>query len=201
MPQDAGARPSAGRGRPVATSHADIERVAFDLFREHGFEGTTMEAIAHAAGVGKRTIFRYFPSKNDIPWGQFRRTLDDFRDVLLAVPDYVPVHVAVHRGVLAFNRFPPDAQPTHRERMRLILTTPELQAHSVHQYAEWRAVIADFVAQRLRLAPSDLLPQTVGRVSLALALAAYDAWLGDVDADLLPLLDQTMSGLREYLAG
>ena len=199
MPVDAGARTSATRGRPVATSHDAIERAAFALFHQHGFEATTMEAIAQAAGVSKRTIFRYFPSKNDIPWGQFGRTLDEFRAVLAAVTEDVPVHEAVHHGVLAFNRFPADAQPSHRERMRLILTTPELQAHSVHQYADWRAVIADYVAQRLQLMPSDLLPQTVGHVSLALAVAAYHAWLDDPDAELLSLLDEAMTGLREYL--
>lgn len=183
----------------MATSHQAIEDVAFALFQERGFEGTTMEAIARAAGVGKRTIFRYFPSKNDIPWGQFGRTLDEFRAVLASVPPDVPLHAAVHHGVLAFNRFPPEAQRSHRVRMRLILTTPELQAHSVHQYAEWRAVIADFVAEQLDLDPDDLLPRTIGRVSLALALAAYDSWLADPDADLAALLDEAMSGLRGYL--
>ncbi len=68
--------------------------------------------------------------------------------------------------------------------MRLILTTPTLQAHSVLRYAQWRAVIAEHVALRLDLAPDDVLPRTVGHVSLALALTAYEAWLDDEDAHL-----------------
>src|SRR5690349_2865865 len=40
------------RGRPVATSHAEIEQAAFRLYAERGFEGTTIEAIAAAVGVG-----------------------------------------------------------------------------------------------------------------------------------------------------
>ena len=160
------------RGRPGATSHAAIEQAAFELFARHGFAGTTIEAIARRVGVGTRTVSRYYPSKNDIPWGEFHRTLTDFRRVLDETSNDVPVHVAVHRGVLAFNTFPADARPSHRERMRLILTTPELQAHSVHQYAAWRAVIAEYVAARHDLEPGDLLPQVAGRV--ALALAAYD---------------------------
>lgn len=46
-----------------------------------------------------------------------------------AIPTDLTLHEAVHRGVLAFNEFPEDAQPPHLERMRLILETPTLQAH------------------------------------------------------------------------
>lgn len=193
------ARPSA-RGRPVATTHAAIEQAAFALFEKHGFEGTTLEAIAREVGVGKRTIFRYYPSKNDIPWGQFADTLERFGRMLDETPPEVPVHEAVHRGVVEFNRFPPDARPHHRERMRLILTTPELQAHSVHQYAAWRAVIAEYVARRRGCRPTDLEPRLAGHVSLSLALTAYEMWLDSEDTDLIAILEETMSQLGEYLA-
>lgn len=188
------------RGRPAATSHAEIEQAAFQLFMTRGFEATTLDDIGEAIGVGRRTITRYYPSKNDIPWGQFDRTLDGFREILRAMPADAPLHVAVHRGVLAFNDFPADARPSHRDRMRLILTTPALQAHSVLRYASWREVIAEYVAERTSTRPDDLLPQTVGQVSLALALTAYQAWLADENASLPDLLDATMTHLRSYLA-
>src|SRR6201991_1943642 len=117
------------RGRPVATSHAEIERAAFGLFAERGFDAVTMADIAAEVGVGRRTLFRYFESKNDIPWGQFDRTLDGFRAILAEMPEGMPLHEAVQRGVRRFNEFPADAQPDHRDRMRLILQTPALQAH------------------------------------------------------------------------
>src|SRR4051812_46013561 len=60
-------------GRPEATSHAEIEQAAFRLFGVRGFDGTTLNDIAAAVGVSRRTLFRYFRSKNDIPWGQFDR--------------------------------------------------------------------------------------------------------------------------------
>jgi mycofactocin system transcriptional regulator len=187
------------RGRPVATSHGEIEQAAFRLFRRHGFARTTLDDIAREVGVGRRTLFRYYASKNDIPWGQFDRTLDGFRAILNQMPDDIPVHEAVHRGVLRFNDFPADARPSHRERMRLILTTPELQAHSVLRYAEWRHVIAEYVAGCTGAQPDDLLPRTVGRVSLSVALSAYDVWLDDESAVLADLLDESMSALRHYL--
>lgn len=192
------ARTSA-RGRPVATSHAAIEQAAFTLFTERGFASTTLDDIARATGVGRRTLFRYFESKNDIPWGRFDLTLAGFRELLAGQPEDLPLHEAVHRAVVAFNRFPGDARPSHRDRMRLILTTPELEAHSVLRYADWRAVIADYVAERTGAAPDDLRPQLVAHVSLALAMTAYEAWLGDEDAELEDLLDRSMAALRDHL--
>src|ERR1700743_778390 len=58
-------------GRPPTTTHAEIERVALDLFATRGFEATTVDDIATAVGVGRRTLFRYFESKNDLAWGDF----------------------------------------------------------------------------------------------------------------------------------
>lgn len=192
----------ATRGRPAVTSHAEIERAAFSLFAERGFAGTTLDDIAQVVGVGRRTVSRYYASKNDIPWGQFEGTLDHLRELLAQQPTDAPVHLVVHRAVVDFNRFPPDAHPPHQERMRLILTTPELQAHSVLRYAEWRQVIAEHVALRTGGRPDDLVPQVAGHVSLGLSLAAYDAWLASPDPDaagLLTMIDQAMRALHSYL--
>jgi mycofactocin system transcriptional regulator len=186
-------------GRPEATSHAAIERAAFRLFAERGFEATTLDAIADAVGVGRRTLFRYYRSKNDLPWGQFDRTLENFRRILREQPQDLPTHEIVQRGVLIFNEHDDADDPPHRERMRLILETPALQAHSVLRYAEWRAVIAEYVAERHGLRPADTLPRTVGSVSLALAISAYEGWLADPRSDLSGLLAETMASLRRYL--
>ena len=186
-------------GRPPATSHPEIERAAFRLFAQRGFDGTTLDAIAGEVGISRRTLLRYYDSKNDIPWGRFAETLDGFRATLAGLPDDLPLHEAVHAAVLVFNRFDLDAHPSHRERMQLILTTPALQAHSVLRYGEWRQVIAEYVAHRLDLRPDDLLPRLVGQVSLALTLSAYTHWLDHPDLALHDLLDEAMSGLRNYL--
>lgn len=186
-------------GRPVATTHSDIEQAAFALFATRGFESTTMSAIAEVVGVGPRTLFRYYQSKNDIPWGQFDQTLDAFRQILTATPPEVPLPEAIQQAVVRFNEFDAESQPPHRERMRLILRTPALQAHSVLRYADWRAVISEYVAHRRGLDVQDLFPQVVAQVSLALALTAYDAWLDRPDASLAVLLGESMGCLRVYV--
>jgi mycofactocin system transcriptional regulator len=195
------------RGRPAATSHGAIERAAFRLFDEHGFQATTLSDIAEEAGIGQRTLTRYYRSKNDIPWGQFDRTLAYFEQLLADSPRELPLWERVQRAVVDFNRFPDDARPPHRERMRLILGTPALQAHSVLQYGQWRGVIAAHVAAETGADPSDPLPRLVGYVSLALAMSAYEQWLvpatedprEELNARLLELLDDAMRNLRRYL--
>jgi mycofactocin system transcriptional regulator len=181
------------------TSHAVIEAAAFGLFADRGFDDTTVDEIADAAGIGRRTLFRYFPSKYDIPWGQFDAHLEGFRATLDAMPPDLPLWQAVQRGVVAFNTLDARDEPQHRQRMRLILGTPGLQAHSVLMYGRWRQVIMEFVAGRRGMAPDDPLPVTIGHISLALALAAYERWLRSSDRGLEVVLDDTMGLLRDYL--
>lgn len=186
-------------GRPLATSHAAIESAALALFASGRFDECTTDEIAEAVGIGRRTLFRYFPSKYDIPWGQFGESLDFFRETLEAMPEEMPTWEAVQRSVVLFNTFDASVTRQHRTRMTLILRTPSLQAHSVLMYERWRSVIADFVAERHGLLPTDLLPRTVGHVSLALAISAYEQWLGQPRASLTGLLEQSMGSLRSYL--
>ena len=188
-------------GRPPATDHSAIERAAFALFAERGFDATTIDDIAAAGGIGRRTLFRYYPSKNDIPWGQFDQSLVRLRAHLESMPPDIPIYQAVHDAVLAFNHLEPAAIPQHRQRMRVLLSTPALQAHSVLRYAQWRATIAAFVAARLGLAETDLLPRTIGQVTLAISLSAYERWLQRADEPLERLLDEALSGVVDYFGG
>lgn len=187
-------------GRPQATSHAAIEATAFTLFDRQGFEDTTVEDIAQAVGVSRRTLFRYYPSKNDIPWGRFDESLHRLRATLDAIPETVPVLDAVHQGILDFNVLDPSAVAQHRRRMQLLLTTPALQAHSVLRYEQWRQVIAEYAARRYGLDAASLLPRTIGHVSLALSLSAYEQWLREPEAELTDLLSRTAPLLRAYVA-
>jgi TetR/AcrR family transcriptional regulator, regulator of mycofactocin system len=186
-------------GRPPVTNHAAIEAAAFHLFATKGFDETTSDEIAEAAGIGRRTLFRYFPSKNDIPWGQFDDSLEFFRDTLWGMPSDLPVWQAVQRSVIVFNQFDASAIEQHRTRMRLILRTPSLQAHSVLMYERWRGVIAEYAATRLGQSSTALLPRCIGYVSLSLALSAYETWLDDEHRALDELLGEAMTGLRSYL--
>lgn len=187
-------------GRRPVTSRSEIEHIALDLFTEHGFDTTTVDDIAAAAGIGRRTVFRYYASKNDIPWGAFDEQLDRMRETFAALPADLPVLSGVRAAVLDFNDVHPDEQPWHRRRLRLILSTPALQAHSTLRYAAWRGVVAEHAAQRLGLGAEELLPRTIGHASLGAALAAYERWLDDGAGELRGLLDAAFQHLEEGFA-
>ncbi|MCU1528138.1 MAG: hypothetical protein JWP75_1901 [Frondihabitans sp.] len=179
-------------GRQPATSIAELSHVGLQLFIQHGFDATTVDDIAAAAGIGRRTFFRYFASKNDLPWGDFDGMISQMRAYLFGLDDDVPLQRALRTAVLEFNRFPTDEVPFHRQRMDLLLNVPSLVAHSALRYAAWRQAIADFVAHRLDLDPAALVPQTTGWAMLAASLAAYEQWLKTDDASLLDLLDESL---------
>ena len=183
------------QGRPAATTREELELIALQLFAERGFDSTTVDDVAEAAGIGRRTFFRYFASKNDVVWGDWDVALTVFGKELAAIPDEVPLLDGLREAVKAFNRLPAGAEAQHRVRMAMVLHTPALQAHSTLRYAGWRAVVAEHVARRTGRDPDDFRCQLLAHQALACCVAAYEQWLGDSSADLQDLLDEALSSL------
>jgi mycofactocin system transcriptional regulator len=182
-------------GRPPVTSRAELERVALQLFEENGFVETTVDDIALEAGISRRTFFRYYPSKNDVVWGEFDRLLTDLEAGLDAAADDVPLLDTLRDAIVGFNSLPPEAVAAHRQRMSLILYVPALQAHSTLRYSHWRAVVVRYAARRLGQPEERMAPQLVGNVALAAALTAYGQWLADPADDLPTLLRATFDAI------
>lgn len=198
MSSDAVRSESAQRlGRQPATTVAELSHIGLELFIRNGFDATTVDDIADAAGIGRRTFFRYFPSKNDLPWGDFDVLIAAMHAHLMAVPAEVPIRAAIRGAVLRFNEFPNVEDSYHRQRMSLLLTNPTLVGHSTLRFAAWRQAVADFAGARLGLDPDDLRPQTIAWASLAASIAAYEGWLRDEHAVLLDLLGQTLDGVGD----
>lgn len=171
--------------------------MALGLFSTIGFEETTMDDVAAALGIGRRTLFRYFSSKNDMVWGNFELVLDRLRAELDAADPETPLMTALRGAAVASNTYPATALPELRMRMTLITTVPALQAHSMLRYAEWRAVVARFAARRLRRAPGDFAPVAIGHAALAASTSAFTHWVNHPDRDLVKLLDRSYAMLAE----
>jgi len=189
------------QGRPRSTTRSRLEQVALGLFEARGFDGTTVDDIAKAAGISRRTFFRYYPSKNDVVWGDFEARLATMEAELESADAAVPPLEALADVVVHFNALPPEAVTAHRQRMSLILHVPALQAHSALRYAEWRAVVARFVAARTGGREADPLPQLVGHVSLGAAVASYERWLADPGLDLGGAMADSFAQLRDGFPG
>jgi mycofactocin system transcriptional regulator len=198
----AAASGAAKTGRPQVSSRSTLERLGFELFERKGFDRTTVDDIAAAAGIGRRTFFRYFASKNDLVWGDFEEQLIGFERLFAEADPKTSMMDAIRHAVVQFNRWDPADVPWHRQRMELILRTPTLQADSTLRYSSWRAVVTNFAAERMGLAPEDMLPCLVGHTTVASCVAAYEYWLTLDEASLSDLLDaavrQLAAGFAEY---
>ncbi|MBB0969547.1 mycofactocin system transcriptional regulator [Dietzia aerolata] len=170
-------------GRRPSTTRASIVDVALDLFERCGYESTSVDQIAEAAHISRRTLFRYFPGKAAIAWGEFDEQIHLMLDYLDAVPDEVPLRDALADALVEFNTFPDSQTDVHRTRMRLLLEVDELQAHSTLVYADWRRAVAGFVAHRRSESVDDLTPASTAHAALGIALSAYRLWVHEPDAD------------------
>jgi len=182
-------------GRPEKTTHREIERVAFELFARNGFEATTVGDIADALGVSRRTVFRYFSSKNDIVWGDFDWVIGRLRDALRDSSPDEPLLEAVARAVVFSNSYPEGDLDQLRTRITLITSVPALQAHSMLRYRAWRQAVAAFVAERLGVEEGSLAPQVVAHAALGTSMAAFARWARNRDDVLAENLEQAFGVL------
>ncbi len=169
------------------------------LFAHHGFDAVSVDDVAQAAGIARRTLFRYYASKNAIPWGDFDAHLQHLRQLLGDVDPDTSLGDALRAALLTFNTFDESETVRHRQRMQLILQTTELQAYSMTMYAGWREVIAEFVARRCGVETGALLPQTVAWTLLGVALSAYEHWLADEGVSLPQALADAFDVVRAGL--
>jgi mycofactocin system transcriptional regulator len=195
--------PTGGPSREAL--RARVDRVALELFTERGFEAVTSDQVADAAGISRRTFFRWYPTKADAVWGDFGAHVARLAGLLAATPPGRPVLAAICAAYVEANDYPAGELPLLRARMRLILGEPALQAHSQVRYGEVDRVVAEHVAERTGTAPTDLLPRLVATSTRAAAMTAFETWLGRPGSSLAPALqaafDELAAGFPSLRAG
>src|SRR5438445_12017201 len=89
------------RERKKQRTRETIARAARELFAERGYHATTLPDIAEAADVSTRTIFAYFPSKEDILFSDFPLMKDALAQALAERPDGEEALVTVREFILS----------------------------------------------------------------------------------------------------
>ncbi|MFF0144936.1 mycofactocin system transcriptional regulator [Amycolatopsis sulphurea] len=188
--------PATGRrGRPPGTSARALEVIALQLFHERGFHATTVDDIASAAGVSRRTFFRYYETKSDVLWNEFDAEVAALEKLLADTSDKLPLLDAVREAVLAANHYRAEDVPELRMRMNLISTVAELGASAAVHYDAWERAVSTYVARRTGRPADSLYALAVGRSVLAVCRAAYERWSARADADLTVYLDAALRTL------
>jgi AcrR family transcriptional regulator len=186
------------RERKKARTRAAIQAQAFALFRRQGYEATTVQQIIEEAEVSESTFFRYFPTKGDVV------LLDDFDPLIveafLKQPSELSAIQALRAGFRAvFEGLSGQEVSEQRDRMRLVVSVPELRAAMLDQFASAMRVLAQALAERAGRRPDDMAVRTLAGAVVGAAMAVMLALGDDPTADLAKLLDEAMGHLEAGL--
>ena len=189
------------RERKKARTRAAIREHALRLFREQGYQATTVEQIAAAAEVSPSTFFRYFPTKEDVV------LRDDFDDRALAAferqpPSMTPLaalRAAIRETVATLT---PEEWDEFRQTAALSVTVPEVRARTLDELSRTIDVMAEGMAKRTGRSPDDLAVRTyvgaVFGVMISVIMPGHwaDAHMGD---QTFQRIDEALSLLESGL--
>lgn len=183
------------RARKKAATKLAIQEQALRLFVEKGYDATTVDEIAAAAGVSHMTFFRYFPRKEDVvEYDEYDPLLED---LIAARPQQESPLTAVHHAIRAGLEA---ILSTDREallvRTRLVLHNPVLRARNLTAQDSTRDVFARALARRAGLAEPDYATTVLAAAVLSALGVAIQTWADSDDADLIPLVDAAIAALE-----
>jgi AcrR family transcriptional regulator len=185
------------RERKKQRTRETIARVAVELFSERGYHATTLPDIAEAADVSTRTIFAYFPSKEDILFCDFPAMKEALARALAERPEGTDALETVREFILSTHQA--KTSELDEQRHRVVESDETLRSHLRARLAQLEELIASAIAQDLGAPDNDVRPQVVA----ASLIAAFDG-LFDREAATKPqsadeiaaLIDPVMTFLR-----
>lgn len=172
-----------------------IQEHAVRLFRDRGYAATTVEQIAEAAEVSPSTVFRYFPTKEELV------TTDEVDPVIFAAFEEQPRELGLLRAWqsamhVAFDRLTDAELATERERLQLIMSVPELWAASLGNVTKTLATMTELSARRVDRSPDDPAVRTVIGAMFGVMLMVAFEWGRDPEADLVAMADVALDQLQ-----
>ncbi|WP_370467518.1 TetR family transcriptional regulator, partial [Streptomyces capoamus] len=167
---------------------------AFRLFLERGYEQTTVDDIVALAGVGRRSFFRYFPSKEDVVFPDHERCLADMTAFLAAGgPEHDPVRRVCDAARLVLGMYAEN--PVFSvQRYRLTRQVPGLRAYELSVVWRYERALAEYLRARFAGRPDGTLDADV--IAAAVVAAhnnALRSWLrSDGKGDAGAAVDQAL---------
>ncbi len=192
---------TAGWPRRKQQTRERLEETSLRLFAERGFDQTTVDDLAAAAGVGRRTIFRYFRSKNDIVFG----ALDERLRLLAAELEAgrsagLPLVETVRGAFHATSTYQRSERESLATRISLISSVPSLRAHAALRYQEWETVVRAAVERRSG-AGDGVYARACAAAVVGAMRAAFEIWLeAGAGDDLAETIDSALDVLASGLA-
>jgi AcrR family transcriptional regulator len=184
------------RERKKARTRTAIREHALRLFREQGYDATTVEQIAEAAEVSPSTFFRYFPTKEDVVLQDDMDQL--WAEAVKAQPAELSPVAALRAAVpAAFAGLRPEQLAMLKESTELAMSVPAVRARALDEFGRTITVIAGAVAERAGREPSDPAVLTFAGAVVGIAMTSWFA-TGDLE-DMFTRFDQGLALLEAGL--
>jgi AcrR family transcriptional regulator len=164
----------------------ELTESALRLLAFQGYEQTTVDQIVTAAGVSRRTFFRYFRSKEDVIIEFLSDLGDKLRGALAARPAAEPPMVALHRALDVFTETYAEHEEKSLRLATITLTTPALLARYLERQAQWRAEATAVLVERAGADADELTAALVAAVGFGAFDVALTAWVRANGAARLP---------------
>ncbi|MGY0058867.1 TetR/AcrR family transcriptional regulator [Streptomyces sp. LZ34] len=176
------------RERKKIQTRQAIRRAAYRLFEEQGYDATPVDQIAEAADVSPSTVFRYFPTKEDI-------VLTDEYDPIMVEAlrgrplDEPPVTSLRHALVGLMRQYAEDFPEEMLVRLTLIRQVPALRGRMSEGLAETGDMLGEVLAERSGRASDDLdvrvvVAAVLGAVQEAIFHCFDQGRIEDVEKDI-----------------
>jgi AcrR family transcriptional regulator len=189
------------RERKKARTRASIREHALRLFREQGYQRTTVEQIAAAAEVSPSTFFRYFPTKEDVVLRDDfdERALEAFQRQPPSMTPLAALRAAIRESVAGLT--PAEWEEFH-QTSALSVEVPEIRARTMDELSRTIGVMAVALAKRTGRSPDDLAVRTfVGAVfGVMISILMPGHWAdADVGKETFQRIDEALSLLESGL--
>ncbi|MEU7835662.1 MULTISPECIES: TetR family transcriptional regulator [unclassified Nonomuraea] len=174
-----------------------LARTAVELFTVKGFDDTTVEEVAAAAGVSRRTLFNYFRNKEDLALSG----LDEQGELIAARLAERPADEDAWASLRAAFQVLEEIQMTAERRLELItflFGNDSLRAGHAEKQARWQDLLAPLIEPRLPTSDRRTLEaRAIAAAAITCLQAANEEWVrlgGQVD--LFDLYDTAVRAIR-----
>ncbi|MGH3375695.1 MAG: TetR family transcriptional regulator [Actinoallomurus sp.] len=197
-----GAKAGAGAPVPKATMRGSLIGAAFELFLERGYDQTTVDDIVALAGVGRRSFFRYFPSKEDVVFPDHEGRLAEVMAFLSSGDDEDDPFERIRAAAMLVARMYAENPTFSVQRYRLTKAVTGLSVYERSVVGRYERAFADFL--RVRFADrreGDLRAAVIAAAVVAAHNTAVRSWLrsGGV-GDVLAEVDQALGYVHHTFA-
>jgi AcrR family transcriptional regulator len=185
-----------GRWQPGARGR--LQQAAMELYRERGFDQTTVAEIAARAGLTERTFFRYFVDKREVLFAGSTVLQDALVAALDDAPDSAaPIDQVVAALDAAGDFF--DNRDFSRHRQAVIDAHPDLQERELIKLASLAAALAEALRRRGVHEPAASLTAEAG---IAVFKIAFGRWINDTEErNFTDLIHESLAALKAVAAG